>query len=107
GVPLMRVRVNQSYSKTPAVLPRKGKPGHPGTATEKIVVLLDAKDFSANPGDKVNKFKDMLPRQPYFKAMLSKTNGIQLISLSPPQTGADGKTYVLFTLECNLPDQTR
>jgi hypothetical protein len=111
GVQLTRVRLDQSYFNA------GGSPNqtennhttlsHPATATEKIVVSLDARDFSANPGDQVDKFKVALASQAFFKAILSKTNGVQLTSLSPPQNGPDGKPYVLFTLECDLPEQTR
>ena len=75
--------------------------------TEKIVVSLDARDSSANPGDQVNKFKDAVANQPYFKAALNKTNGVQLVNLSAPQIGTDGKPFVMFTLECNFPEHTR
>ena len=51
--------------------------------------------------------KDAVADQSYFKAALNKTNGVQLLNLSSPQTGADGKPYVLFTLECNFPEVSR
>ena len=98
----MRVRMDQSYSSEPAVANKTNNNhvilGHPAATTEKIVVSLDARDISASPGDQVNKFKEALASQPYFKDILSKTNGVQLTSLSPPQNGPDGKPYVLFTL---------
>jgi hypothetical protein len=111
GVQLTRVKLNQSYYKTDAT-PTKNSgdnaaPGHPAMTTEKIVVSLDARDISASPGDQVNKFKEAVASQPYFKSILNKTNGVQLIGLSPPQNGQDGKPYVLFTLECDLPPQNR
>ena len=74
---------------------------------EKVVLTLDAKDSGPNPGDKVNRFNDAIAQQPYFQTMLDKTNGIRLASLSAPQTGPDGKPYVLFTLECRFPAQSR
>ena len=86
---------------------RKSARGRPGTVTEKIVVSLDARDYSSNPGDQVNKFKDAISQQPYFQAVLDKTNGVRLTNLSPPQPGPDGKPSVLFTLECTYPDRTR
>jgi hypothetical protein len=111
GVQLIKLRVDQTYSATEATAPQttgtRITPGLPGTVTEKIVVSLDARDFSGNPGDQVNKFKDAISRQPYFQAGLSKTNGVRLASLSPPQLGPDGRPFVLFTLQCVYPDQTR
>jgi hypothetical protein len=111
SVQLIRLRVNQAYPATDGTAPQTNgtriTAGLPGTVTEKIVVSLDARDFSSNPGDQVNKFKDAISRQPYFQAELSKTNGVRLASLSPPQIGPDGKPSVLFTLQCIYPDQTR
>jgi hypothetical protein len=110
-VQLARVRVDQSYFNVQGVPTQTNNNhvilGHPATTTERVVVMLDVRDFGANPGDQINKFKETIAGQSYFKTLLSTTNGVQLTSLSPPQNGPDGKPYVLFTLECNLPDQTR
>ena len=51
--------------------------------------------------------KDAVANHPFFKALLSKTNGVQLINLSAPQLGLDGKSFVLFTLECDFQEITR
>jgi hypothetical protein len=110
-VQLARATVNQSYLEVDAV-PNKTNDthvvlGHPAMTTEKIVVTLDARDSSANPGDQVNKFKEVVASQPYFESTLNLTNGVQLVSLSAPQNGPDGRPCVQFTLECDLPQQTR
>jgi hypothetical protein len=111
GVRLTRLRVDQKYIYKEGTPPQNGAhgtiPGRPGTVTEKIVVSLEARDSSASPGDQVNKMKDAVANQPYFKAALNITNGVQLASLSAPQLTSDGKPYVLFTLECNFPEVTR
>jgi hypothetical protein len=111
GVQLMRLRVDQTYLASDATAPQTNDaiigPGIPGTVTEKIVVLLDARDFSNSLGDQVNKFKDAISLEPYFQAELDKTNGVRLTNLSPPQVDPDGKPSVLFTLQCPYPDQTR
>ncbi len=111
GVQLMRLRVDQTCLATDPTAAQTNdtiiKPGNPGNVTEKIVVSLDARDFSSNPGDQVNKFKDAIADEPYFRAELDKTNGVRLTNLSPPQLGQDGKPSVLFTLQCTYPDQTR
>jgi len=68
---------------------------------------LSAKDSSANPGDQVNKFQTTIAKQPYFEAMLSKTNAVQLAgSPSALQTDASNP-YVTFMLDCYFPDQIR
>jgi hypothetical protein len=111
GVQLVRLRVDQTYFANEATAPQTNgtsiTPGQPGTVTEKIVVSLDARDYSSNPGDLVNKFKDAISQQPYFQAELNKTNGVRLMNRSPPQVGTDGKTSVMFTLQCYYTDQTR
>ena len=110
GVRLTRLKVDQDYfpaAGTPSQTNKNGVIlGRPSTVTEKIVVWLDARDSSANPGDQVNKFKEAVANQSYFKATLNKTNGVQLINLSAPQA-VDGKTCVLFTLKCNFPEYVR
>ena len=111
GVQLIKLRADQTCFTTEATAPQTNgttiTPGQPGTVTEKIVVSLDARDYSSNPGDQVNKFKDAISQQPYFQAELNKTNGVRLVNRSPPQVGTDGKPSVLFTLQCYYPEQTR
>jgi hypothetical protein len=79
---------------------------------EKIVLSLDGTDSSANPGDQVNAFKQILGGNPYFREMLGKTNVASLKSMSQPQNlptpgSAAGKPSVQFTLECRYPEKTR
>jgi len=112
GVRLERIRVYQSYVNAPAVASKVSNNhtilGHPATSTEKIVVSLDVRDISASPGDQIPKFKEALASQAYFQGILEKTNGVRLASApSAPQNGPDGKPYVSFTLECDLPEQIR
>ena len=108
GVALTRLRVQQSYQFTKETAASAddnvAKPKKPATVTENIVIALDAQDSSANPGDQVNKFKDAIANQSYFKIMLDPTNGVLLTSLSAPQSGSDGKPFVSFTVECHYPE---
>ncbi len=106
AVQMTRLRVEQAYSQTPASRPGI-VPKRPGVATERIKVTLDEKDFSASPGDQVNKFKDAIAKNSYFQTILDKTNGVRLANLSAPQTDSDGKAYVQFTVECRYPEQNR
>jgi len=112
GVQLMRLHVDQAYEVVGATASQISEnggviPGRPGSTTERITVTLDARDYSSNPGDAVNKFQDVISQEPYFQAALDKTNGVRLANLSPPQVGADGKPSVLFTLQCTYPARTR
>ena len=82
--------------------------GRPATATENIRLILEGNDASPNPGDQLNKFKQVLAAHPYFKQMLTRTNAISLKNLSPPQVSpTSGKPCVVFTLECRYPEVTR
>jgi len=111
NVQLTQLRVDQAYLSTggsPSKTTQYGViAGQPPKSMERVVLTLEAKDFSANPGDAVNKYKDAVSQYEYFEGMLDKTNGIRLASLSAPQTGPDGRPYVLFTLECRYLDHTR
>jgi hypothetical protein len=112
GVQLTRLREEQTYfltDGTSASTNSDGRviPGRPGTSRERIVLTLDARDSSANPGDQVNKFKLAIAGQSYFKIMLDKTNSVELTALSPLQSGPEGKPFVSFTVDCNFPEQIR
>ena len=112
-VQLLRLRIDQSYSQTAFVKRSTNDdnvifPGKPATATEHIVLTLEASDSSPNPGDQIGKFKQALATNPYFQKMLAKTNGITLKNLSAPQLSpGNGSVSVLFTIECRYPQITR
>ena len=110
-VALIRLHVDQVYAYKEGVAAKKTSKGttppQPPISTEKISVILDAKDTSSNPGEQVNKFKDAIAKQPLFQSRLNPTNGVRLSSLSAPQIGPDGKPFVLFTLECRFNDIQR
>jgi hypothetical protein len=111
GVQLTKLHLDQSFVITEGTAAQTNGTqvvaGRPATVKEKIIAHFDARDFSANPGDQVNKFKDVIAKQAYFRAMLDKTNGVQLANPpSAPQTEG-GKPYVLFTLDCRYPEVVR
>jgi hypothetical protein len=111
NVQLIRLRVDQAYLLTEGTESQTNGDrvvaGHPAAVKERIIAHLDARDFSANPGDQVNKFKEVIAKQAYFQAMLDKTNGVKLANPpSAPQVDA-GKPYVMFTLDCRFPEVTR
>ncbi len=111
GVQLTRMRMEQACFLTGGTDTQTGgdhaTAGRPATVREKIIMHLDARDFSANPGDQVNKFKEAIAKQAYFAAMLDKTNGVQLAG--PPTSALTdaGKPYVTFTLDCLFTEVTR
>jgi hypothetical protein len=112
-VQLLQLKGEQTFLTTEEVKPRtndfnKVIPGKPATVTEKIGLILKAKDTGAGPGDQVVKFKDAVANAPYFQTLLGKTNEVKLTNLSTPQTDAEsGRPFVQFTLECRLPERVR
>jgi hypothetical protein len=108
NVVLSHLRVDQRSATTPAVSARTNNgvliPGHPATVTEHVLLTLGARDFSSNPGDQVERFKEALFQQDYFHLHL-QTNGIRLSSLSGLQTPVDSKPHVVFGLECRFTDR--
>jgi len=110
NVQLLRVKLDQTFSLTAGTPDKTNNfgvvAGRPATTTQHIVMTLDAKDSSPNPGDQVNRFKDALTRNPFFNLNFDPTNGVKLLTLSSPQTGMNGKPFVSFTLECRFSDKT-
>ena len=112
-VQLLRLRLEQTYVCFEGTKPRTNDdnvfiPGKLPTNTEKVLLTLEGADSSANPGDQVNKYKDALAANAYFKEVLVKTNGINLRNLAPPQISPlTGKRGANFTLECRYPEITR
>jgi hypothetical protein len=101
NVQLTGIKVDQEY--TPSGPAKGGK----GAVAERVVVTLNARDTSSNPGDQVGKFMQALSRQDYFQTALNKTNGVVLTDESSPQQDQSGRNYVLFSVECHFPDQKR
>jgi len=110
NVQLLRLKLDQQYVATEEAKPKEENsraPVKPATATEKIVLTLNAKDTSPIPGDAVNKFREALSTTPYFQNALGKTGGFHLTTLGAPQSDPDGRQCVLFTLEARFPEKTR
>lgn len=112
-VQLLRLRVEQLYTTFPGTKAHTNEsgvllPGKPASATENILLTLEGADSSASPGDGLNKYREALANNAYFKQMLLKTNGITLKSLAPPELSVlTGKRSVIFSLECHYPEITR
>lgn len=113
-VPLTRVRVEQLYQITEAAPARTNasgrvtQPPKPATASERILITLDARDESDNPGDMVTAYKDRVAAIPFLRERLGNRGEVVLRNLSPPvQDPRLGRPYVSFTLECRLEEKVR
>jgi hypothetical protein len=103
NVQLVRLSVNQTYTLTEEAKTTNGVGvPKPGTATEKIVVTLNAKDNSADAGAGVKKYQDNI------SGAANLPRDFRLTSRGVPTTDPDGKSaYVLFTLEGRFTEKTR
>ena len=108
GVQLVRVHTEQTFTvNNDGGRPSPdGKGAKPSTVTEKIVVNLDARDYSARPGDQIPRFKQSLVNNSYFESALHKTNKIQLTSQTAPQMES-GRPFVGFELKLFFEEKER
>ena len=112
-VQLMRIKVDQVYVPTEETKPKTNSetgrltPGQPATVKESVLVTLEARDSSPVPGDQINKFREALSTNVYFKTTLSKTNGVRLGPLSPVTSMPEGRPFRLFTIECRYTERKR
>ena len=109
GVQLVRVHTEQAFLQGEGTKPRTLEggtviPGKPGPMTERIVVTIEGRDFSARPGEQVPKFKQQIVSYPYFESILQRTNKIQLTSQTAPQSDL-GRAYVGFGLKLFFGDK--
>ena len=111
-VQLLRFKADEAYVLNEEVKAHTNSsdklvPGKPATVTERVVLTMDVKDVGSPPGDLVNKYTDSVAEAEYFHKVITNKSNVKLLSFSPAQTGADGKPFVLFTLECRYPELTR
>ncbi len=111
-VQLTRLRMDLSYalveeSKPGTNADSRITPGRRASSTEKVSISMDAKDSGVNPGDQINKFKQAVASSEFFQKNLGASNEVRLANLMPPQVSLSGKSYVVFTLECRLPEKIR
>lgn len=112
-IQVVRLLAEQKYTVQEAIKAKNDGPvpvrAQPAKSTERIVISLEAKDSSPEPGSRqISTFREAILSIPYFEENLQATNGIRLTSLSAPQTdGESGKPFVKFTLQCFFPEKVR
>ena len=114
NVQLMRLKIDQTYiafegtkagTNADTGAPVQGKPA---TATERIAIVITAKDTGSVPGDSIGRYQAALSQNTFFHSLISnRTNDFRLTTSLTPQSDQDGRAYVSFTLEARLPDKTR
>jgi hypothetical protein len=110
-VQLVRLKLDQSFMDIPEVPARTNAsiviPAKPSMITEKLVLLLEARDVGTHSGDQMEVFRTSIAANPFFLGLLGKTNEIKLEGTITPQVAPDGTTFLPFTLKCNFPERTR
>src|SRR5688572_3431259 len=111
-IQVLRLKTEQGYHLQEEIKARTNStsviPGKPASSVEKVVIKVEAMDFSVPPGTMVNRYKEAIANVDYFQKNLQRTNGVLLTTLSPPQTSAASRNpFVNFTLDCYYPEKTR
>lgn len=109
-VQLIHLKTEHSYALTEPAKDKKDpkKVSKPATASEQVMIVLEARDTGNPPGDQVNKFKEAVSQNAYFQSLLGKDSELRLVNLSPPQLSQDtGRPVVQFTLEARPPEKVR
>jgi len=103
GIQLTVMRTEQTYEINPEAK------GHPATSTERIKLVLEAKDSSRSPGDEqIAHYIKTLTDSKYFQAAKITTNNISMRLTGVLQIDNEtGKPFVPFTLDCTYPERTR
>ncbi len=114
NVRIVRLKTEQTFAL--AEVPRPVTPATPAATravvakpvltTERSSLTIEGRDYSLRQADQIPRYKETLLNAPYFADVLQKTNKVQLISLSAPQTEG-GRTYVNFGLELFFQEKER
>ena len=114
NIQLTQLKINQSYALYEGTKTGTNADtgevvqGKPATATEKISIVITAKDSGLVPGDAIGRYQSALSHDAFFHALIANgTNDFRLTTSLRPQPDADGRSYVSFTLEARLPDKIR
>lgn len=114
-VKLVRFSSSQSYTvvlppKSEKTSPRSRTKLVPPTATERIMITLEARDYGEQAEEKnYSAFRDAIAQSDFFKNKLSPKDGLRLANVLPPTTDAssENRTFLPFTIECRFPETER
>ena len=108
-IQVTRIRVEQSYTVTPAVLSKERGKSKPANSAERIVLVITARDYGRPEDESSIKFKDKILKHPWFKQYLPSENQISFKGFTNPTPDKDdpSRVYVSFTMECAFTEQVR
>ena len=101
GVEVARLQTEQTYTQNDGT----GAVKVP-SATERIILKIEGRDYSPQVGSQVPRFKQALAGSPYFEGALQKSNTVQLTSQTAPQADL-GRTFVGFGFKMFFEEKER
>jgi hypothetical protein len=75
-------------------------------ASEQIHLVIQGKNVDSDPGGGIQSYEERLSTNQYLVQGRSKGD-IKLASMSAPEAGADGGSFVVFSLDYNYPEVVR
>lgn len=108
-IQVTRIRAEQSYNVQAAVLSKERGKSKPASSTERIVLVIAARDYGRPEDESSIKFKDKILGHPWFKQYLARENPISFKGFSNPTPDKDdpSRVFVSFTMECAFTEQVR
>jgi hypothetical protein len=110
NIQVTRLTGVQKYTKEEAKITGAGasKKTMPGSVTESITLVINAKDFNPN-AQNYSKFKEALCNYDFFVKNLGRRDGFTLDTVSPPSVDPldPNKQSVVFQVVAHFPDVRR
>lgn len=105
-VQILRLRIDQNYQITPAVVPPKdsGLKAKPATSKQVIVMTIEAQDSSPKL-DNYNRFREQLAIG--LRDQMGANGTVLLKTLNPARENEEGKKFQTFSLECVFTEVVR
>lgn len=108
-IQVTRIRAEQSYNVVPAVVSKERGKSKPASSTERIVLVITARDYGRPEDESSIKFKKRINEHPWFSQHLAKENPISFKGFTNPTADKDdpSRVFVSFTMECAFAEQVR
>lgn len=108
-IQITRIRADQNYNLVPAVLSKERGKSKPASSSERIVLMITARDYGRPEDESSIKLRDKILGHPWFKQHLAKENPISFKGFSNPIADKDdaSRVYISFTMECAFAEQVR
>lgn len=104
NMPFQLLRGTHQYSTAEPVLGKGNVVVKPATATERITLQLELKDFGVSPSEDFERFRRQIFSVPYFRERLQSAEAVRLrnISQQANMDPVENKPYYTLQVECLL-----